>query len=84
MTTLVSSPLDGSLMRENTTGAPPMPGTYVRSWGSRGWCEVRVLDGPASGGKGSKSRNSLDCIGGKEREGPSRTRSSQLGIRNQG
>ena len=25
-------------------------------------CEDQVLDGPASGGKGSKSGNSLDCI----------------------
>jgi len=28
-------------------------------------CEDRVLDGPASGGKGSKGRNELDCIRGK-------------------
>ena len=27
-------------------------------------CEDRVRDGPASGGKGSKGRNSLDCIWG--------------------
>ena len=31
-------------------------------------CEDRVLDGPASGGKGSKGRNELDCIR-KMREG---------------
>ena len=32
------------------------------------WCEIcedRVLEGPASGGKGSKGRNWLDCIRGK-------------------
>ena len=28
-------------------------------------CEDRVLDGPASGEKGSKGRNELDCIRGK-------------------
>jgi len=28
-------------------------------------CEDRVPDGPASGGKGSKGKNSLDCIRGK-------------------
>ena len=34
-----------------------------------GWrderCEDRVLDRPASGNKGSKGRNELDCIRGK-------------------
>ena len=28
-------------------------------------CEDRVLDGPASGGKGSKDKNYLDCTCGK-------------------
>ena len=28
-------------------------------------CEDRVLDGPASGDKGSKGMNQLDCIRGK-------------------
>ena len=32
--------------------------------------EDRVLDGPASGGKGSKGRNELDCIRGKGHEAP--------------
>ena len=30
-------------------------------------CDDRVLDGPASGEKGSKSRSWLDCIWGKRR-----------------
>ena len=30
-----------------------------------GRCEDRVLDGPASGGKGFKGRNWLDCMWGK-------------------
>ena len=34
-----------------------------------GACEDWVLDGPASGGKGSKGRNQLDCIRGKRRKG---------------
>ena len=33
-------------------------------------CEDRVRDGPASGGKGFKGRNWLDCIRGKRRKGP--------------
>jgi hypothetical protein len=32
-------------------------------------CEDRVRDGPASGEKGSKGRNYLDCIRGKRRKG---------------
>ena len=37
-----------------------------------GCCEDRVLDGPASGGKGSKGGNWLDCIRGKDVSGPHR------------
>ena len=33
------------------------------------WCEDQVFDGPASGGKGSKGRNELDCIRGKRHKG---------------
>ena len=39
----------------------PSPGCEI--------CEDRVLEGPASGGKGSKGRNWLDCIRGKRRKG---------------
>ena len=39
----------------------------VRSAAGRVWagCEDRVLDRPASGGRGSKDRNWLDCIRGR-------------------
>ena len=33
-------------------------------------CEDRVLDGPASGGKGSKGMNLLDGIRGRRRKDP--------------
>ena len=36
----------------------------VRLRAVTGVCEDRVRDGPASGGKGSKGRNYLDCIRG--------------------
>ena len=35
-------------------------------------CEDRVLDGPASGVKGSKGTNSLNCIRGEGLKGPHR------------
>ena len=35
-------------------------------WEEGSECEDRVQDGPASGGKGSKGRNYLDCIRGKD------------------
>ena len=47
---------------------PPNPDHIVLS--RHRHCEGRVLDGPASGGKGSKGRNELDCIRGKGVRGP--------------
>ena len=36
---------------------------------SEGGCEDRVLGGPASGGKGCKGGNLIDCIRGKGESG---------------
>ena len=43
----------------------PLYGTSVHIQVKPGTCEDQVLEGPASGGKGSKFRNQFDCIRGK-------------------
>ena len=40
--------------------------------------EDRVLDGPASGEKGSKGRNELDCIRGPQRSGAQIPRNTSI------
>ena len=64
----IAQPVTSLLFRLRRCAVPAQP-LHNRYLGADPHCEDRVRDGPASGEKGSKVRNWLDCIQGKRRTG---------------
>ena len=52
------------MVRSFVSEVPLYEITLVGKAAAEGPCEDWILDGPASGGKGSKGRNYLDCYSG--------------------